>query len=71
MPIFEYRCCGCGFEFEELVRAATVPECPECESVDLDKLLSAATVRSGHALPLASECPPPESGPCRPDCCRI
>ena len=39
MPIFEYRCSGCEVEFELLVRASTVPSCPECESQDMDKLL--------------------------------
>ena len=53
MPIFEYRCGLCEGEFELLVRASTVPACPECESQTLDKLLSAPAVRSGHALPLA------------------
>ena len=71
MPIFEYRCSGCAVEFELLVRAATVPACPECDSQDLNKLLSAPSVRSGHALPMASDCPPPEAGPCRPGCCRL
>jgi putative FmdB family regulatory protein len=71
MPIFEYRCGGCAVEFELLVRSSTVPTCPECQSRELDKLLSVPAVRSGHALPLAADCPPPEAGPCRPGCCRI
>jgi putative FmdB family regulatory protein len=74
MPIFEYRCGGCAVEFELLVRPSTVLACPECQSQELDKLLSVPAVRSGHAhhaLPLASDCPPPEAGPCRPGCCRI
>ncbi|MFO1199717.1 MAG: zinc ribbon domain-containing protein [Burkholderiaceae bacterium] len=49
MPIFEYRCKDCGREFEALVRPSTVPQCPQCESVALDKLLSvpAAPVTAG------------------------
>jgi len=40
MPIYEYACSGCGHEFEALVRSSTVPECPQCHSHDLNKLLS-------------------------------
>ena len=71
MPTFDYRCGLCAVEFELLVRASTVPACPECDSQKLDKLLSAPSIRSGHSLPLASDCPPPETGPCGPSCCRI
>ena len=45
MPIFEYRCRGCGHEFEALVLAhMPAPACPECQSADLEKQLSAAAV---------------------------
>jgi putative FmdB family regulatory protein len=45
MPIFEYRCRGCGHEFERLVLPTTpAPACPECKSADLEKLLSTAAV---------------------------
>ena len=45
MPIYEYRCRGCGHEFETLVLPATPqPTCPECTSADLEKLLSAAAL---------------------------
>ena len=43
MPIFEYKCRKCSFEFEALVRnAQALPEegCPECGSKELQKLLS-------------------------------
>lgn len=40
MPIYEYACSGCGHEFEALIRSSTVPECPQCHSHDLNKLLS-------------------------------
>ena len=39
MPIYEYRCRGCGKEFEALVRATDTPAC-ECGSKDLEKKLS-------------------------------
>jgi len=46
MPIYEYKCKGCGHEFEALVRTSDVPECPSCKSTDLDRLLSLPVVKS-------------------------
>jgi putative FmdB family regulatory protein len=47
MPIYEYRCRGCANEFELLVLPASpVPACPECESPDLEQLLSGFAVSS-------------------------
>jgi putative FmdB family regulatory protein len=42
MPIYEYRCEGCGTRFEELVAAsaATAPPCPACGAADPTRLLS-------------------------------
>ncbi len=40
MPIFEYRCKKCKTVFEVLVRASTKPECPNCKSKRLEKLIS-------------------------------
>ena len=40
MPIFEYACRQCGHGFETLVRSDTVPQCPHCQSQELDKQLS-------------------------------
>jgi putative FmdB family regulatory protein len=52
MPIFEYRCQGCGHEFETLVLKGTVPACPQCQTTTLDRLLSVPAVKSDttHAL---------------------
>ena len=54
MPIYEYRCTGCGHEFEMLVLAGTVPACPSCKSEDLEKRISMPAVKSDstHALAL-------------------
>jgi putative FmdB family regulatory protein len=54
MPIFEYRCQGCGHEFETLVRTGTVPACPQCSSETLERRLSIPAVKSDstHALAL-------------------
>jgi putative FmdB family regulatory protein len=40
MPLFEYACRGCGRHFEAFVTAARAAACPDCESADLQKLLS-------------------------------
>lgn len=41
MPIYEYKCKACGNNFETLVMANDVPDCPACSSQDLDRLMSA------------------------------
>lgn len=59
MPIYEYACGGCGHEFEALVRSGTQPECPNCHSTELEKLLSvfATAGASAKAAPdLSSPC---------------
>ena len=52
MPLFEYRCEGCGHEFEMLVLKGTVPSCPQCKAETLERLLSVPAVKSEstHAL---------------------
>jgi putative FmdB family regulatory protein len=43
MPIYEYECPSCGHRFEKLVRInAEPPPCPECEGVEVRKLVSAS-----------------------------
>lgn len=74
MPIFEFQCTKCESEFELLVSGQEKPECPECHSKKLEKLMSAAAgrVSSGASLPIAGpSCPPPEAGPCGTGCCRL
>lgn len=46
MPIYEYECRECQNRFELLVFASTSPECPECQSTDLEKLMSLSAVNS-------------------------
>jgi putative FmdB family regulatory protein len=46
MPIYEFACRACHTEFEKLVRGDTVPQCPACESADLERLLSLPKVTS-------------------------
>lgn len=40
MPIYEYRCRGCGHVFEELVKLGQTPDCQSCSGNDLEQLLS-------------------------------
>ncbi|MGV3709689.1 MAG: FmdB family zinc ribbon protein [Gemmatimonas sp.] len=40
MPIFEFVCKSCDTEFEALVRGSSIPACPKCSSVELERLLS-------------------------------
>ena len=52
MPIYEYRCGGCGHEFEQLVRTGDTPECPSCKGQTLERLLSHVAVSSEHTRSL-------------------
>lgn len=40
MPLFDYHCPQCNADFELLVRASTVPACPQCGSTTLEKRVS-------------------------------
>ena len=46
MPIFEYRCTSCRYEFETLVRTGDTPACPACAAVDLERRISLFAVDS-------------------------
>jgi putative FmdB family regulatory protein len=63
MPLYEYRCNDCGEAFEKVVRfleADLTPDCPNCESTDTRKLISAAAsfgkTASGNANSSGSSC---------------
>ncbi len=65
MPIYEYRCFGCGKVYEKLVRTmgAAAPPCPSCGSEEVEKIFSvpgsvgvAATGRGPAACPQAASC---------------
>jgi putative FmdB family regulatory protein len=54
MPIFDYKCRACGQVFEILTRGSGddgTPVCPDCNSRDLEKLVSAPVLlrRSGNS----------------------
>jgi len=43
MPLFEFRCSGCGKKFSQLVGMtadSSEPRCPRCGSVEVSKLIS-------------------------------
>ena len=46
MPIYDYKCRRCSNQFELLVLGSTQPECPSCQSHDLEQLLSGFAVSS-------------------------
>jgi len=46
MPLYEYKCARCGEAFEALIRAGTVTTCPQCGSVDVERMLSMFAVSS-------------------------
>lgn len=49
MPSYDYRCNACGYVFtEEHPINAALPECPECESEDVRRIInSAPTIAQG------------------------
>ena len=74
MPLFRYRCRTCDDTFEALVRKSEERvSCGACDSEAVDRLLSRPAVQTGgKSLPLATDCPPAEAGPCgAPACCRL
>jgi putative FmdB family regulatory protein len=47
MPIYEYRCRGCGQDFEKYVAgASTAVACPSCASADITRKLSVFGLKS-------------------------
>ena len=42
MPLYDFKCRGCGRRFEELVRVGETPECPACHAKDPERLFSAS-----------------------------
>ena len=51
MPVYEYRCRGCGGDFEKYVHtSATAVACPACASDNVMKKLSVFGLRSDGAF---------------------
>jgi putative FmdB family regulatory protein len=48
MPIYAYKCQGCGAEFETLVRSSEVPVCTSCGSGDLQQQIGQISSEIKH-----------------------
>jgi len=47
MPIYEFKCSACGKEFEEIITSKDNSiSCPGCDSLDVNKLMSACSFKS-------------------------
>jgi putative FmdB family regulatory protein len=55
MPIFEYRCGGCGHKFEAILLGGQTAECPKCHAGKLEQQLSTFSVSTGGKSSAASE----------------
>jgi len=52
MPIYEFICQDCGFQFEKLVLGSReVPECPVCHKTNVLKMMSACSLKTGCKTP--------------------
>ena len=40
MPLYDFKCRGCGHTFEALVRGSSAVECPACKKDDVERLIS-------------------------------
>ena len=49
MPLYEYICNECSHPFELIVHSSTIPACPECQTHDIEKQLSAFAVSGGKS----------------------
>ena len=58
MPIYEYRCAGCGERFEMLRERhdADPPRCAHCGSAAVERLLSLFSVTQPGATPVPGPC---------------
>jgi putative FmdB family regulatory protein len=54
MPIYEYACQACGIRFEQLILRSDTPECPSCQSRNLERLISLFAVDSDATRTIAS-----------------
>ena len=73
MPIYEYRCTACGAQFDKFFRSMNkIPaeiNCPSCESVEVQRLVSKAAVHGeggsvgGDEIAAAAEAAAPQKQP--------
>lgn len=56
MPLYDYRCKDCGHLWEDFHEIDSAPrDCPECESINLQKRITTAPKVAGGALTHAGD----------------
>jgi putative FmdB family regulatory protein len=73
MPLYEYRCAGCGQTFEQLRRmqdADSNLECPKCRSAEVSRQLSTFAPRMGSPAQATAPCGAP-AGSCAGGHCQF
>jgi len=66
MPIYDFRCRGCGAEFERLVMRRAAGTCPRCGGRALERLPSRFAVRGSRGFTGSVA---PACGPCAATSC--
>ena len=62
MPIYEYRCDGCGKQFEKLVRASSpAVACPGCGGAKLEQQYSTFAAQMGGGAGASQGCAPAQA----------
>ncbi len=59
MPIYEYKCSKCDNEFEKLIFRGEEDQvkCPECNSADINKKMSASSFMGSSIGTCSSDAP--------------
>ncbi|MDA7977803.1 MAG: zinc ribbon domain-containing protein [Pirellulales bacterium] len=69
MPLFEFTCCDCETDFEELIFGDEKPTCPSCRTTHVEKRLSVpAPGRVATSLPVCQPEQIPQGGCGLPQC---
>ncbi len=76
MPIYEFKCSGCGKVFEGLFKSSSdigAAACPACKSKDVKKLMSTFAPSMGGSKDFACNTPSacPSSGCCGGSCANV
>ena len=66
MPIYEYRCSGCGNRFEAILPTSSSPRppCTRCGKKKLEKLISAPGAVGVASNSAPASCPAAADGTC-------
>ena len=56
MPKYDFRCADCGETFEQFVKMSDdTPRCPDCESLNVERLITSAPSVAGGMLTHAGD----------------